>query len=77
MIDTMPDFLPLVPELILAGGAMLMLMAGVFLGAGTSRMVNAWCVLVLVAAGVGLIAVPAGRHVLFEAASCSTTSRAS
>jgi NADH-quinone oxidoreductase subunit N len=66
MIDTMPDFLLLVPELVLAGGAMLMLMAGVFLGAGTSRMVNAWCVLVLVAAGVALIAVPAGRHVLFD-----------
>jgi len=66
MITDMPDFLPLAPEFVLAGGAMLMLMAGVFLGAGTSRMVNAWCVLLLVAAGLALIAVPAGRHVLFD-----------
>jgi NADH-quinone oxidoreductase subunit N len=66
MITDMPDFLPLVPEFVLAGGAMLMLMSGVFLGAGTSRMVNAWCVLLLVAAGLALIAVPAGRHVLFD-----------
>jgi NADH-quinone oxidoreductase subunit N len=61
-----PDLSLVAPEIVLAAGSMLMLMAGVFIGAGSSRMVNAWCVLVLVAAAAALIAVPSGSHVLFS-----------
>ena len=66
MIASFPDLVPAIPELVLACGAMLMLMFGVFLGERSSRFVNSWCVLVLVAAAAALIAVPAGQHSLFS-----------
>jgi NADH-quinone oxidoreductase subunit N len=60
--------LPVLPELVLAFGAMLMLMIGVSI-AQTERsaaIVNAWCVAILVAAAwVLLMWVPAGRTELF------------
>jgi NADH-quinone oxidoreductase subunit N len=62
----MIELTPAIPEIVLACGAMLMLMFGVFMGERSSRFVNAWCVLVLVAAAVGLIAVPVGQHALFS-----------
>ena len=61
-----PDLHLVAPEIVLAGGSLLMLMLGVFIGAGSSRMVNAWCVLVLIGAAAALIALPPGRHVLFS-----------
>jgi NADH-quinone oxidoreductase subunit N len=62
----MIELTPAIPEIVLACGAMLMLMFGVFMGERSSRFVNSWCVLVLVAAAVGLIAVPVGQHALFS-----------
>jgi len=59
------DLLPVLPELVLAFGAMLMLMVGVALGERSGRVVNSWCVLVLVAAGAAMLWVPAGSHSLF------------
>ena len=60
--------MPVLPELILACGAMLMLMIGVCI-AQTERsasIVNAWCVAILLAAAwVLLMWVPAGRTELF------------
>jgi NADH-quinone oxidoreductase subunit N len=60
------DLSPVLPEVVLACGAMLMLMAGVYMGARSSRVVNSWCVLVLVAAAVALILTPQGRLVSFS-----------
>jgi NADH-quinone oxidoreductase subunit N len=60
------DLSPVLPEVVLACGAMLMLMAGVYMGARSSRLVNSWCVLVLVAAAVALILTPQGRLVSFS-----------
>jgi NADH-quinone oxidoreductase subunit N len=62
----MIELAPAIPEVVLACGAMLMLMFGVFLGERSSRFVNSWCVLVLVAAAAALIAVPVGQHALFS-----------
>jgi NADH:ubiquinone oxidoreductase subunit 2 (subunit N) len=47
-------YMPLLPEIVLAVGAMLMLMAGAVLGERSGRLVNLWCVLVLVAAAVAM-----------------------
>ena len=59
------DLSPVMPEVVLACGAMLMLMAGVFMRAGSSRVVNSWCVLVLIVAAIALIMTPQGRLVSF------------
>ena len=59
-------YMPLLPEIVLAVGAMLMLMAGAVLGDRSGRFVNLWCVLVLVAAAVAMHWVPAGRLSLFD-----------
>jgi NADH-quinone oxidoreductase subunit N len=56
----------MLPEIVLACGAMLMLMFGVFMGERSGRIVNSWCVLVLVAAAAALIASPPGQHALFS-----------
>jgi len=59
------DLSPVMPEVVLACGAMLMLMAGVFMRVGSSRVVNSWCVLVLIVAAIALIMTPQGRLVSF------------
>jgi len=59
------DLMPLLPELILACGAMLMLMVGVMIGERSSAMVNGWCVIILVAAGAALVWVSPGPHSMF------------
>jgi len=59
------DLSPVMPEVVLACGAMLMLMAGVFMRVGSSRVVNSWCVLVLIVAAIALIMTPQGRLVNF------------
>jgi NADH-quinone oxidoreductase subunit N len=62
---TLQDLMPLLPELILACGAMLMLMVGVMIGERSSAMVNGWCVIILVAAGTALVWVSPGPHSMF------------
>ncbi|HEX9070766.1 MAG TPA: NADH-quinone oxidoreductase subunit NuoN [Pseudolabrys sp.] len=59
------DLMPLLPELVLACGAMLMLMVGVMIGERSSAFVNSWCVIVLVAVGAALAWVPPGPHAMF------------
>jgi NADH-quinone oxidoreductase subunit N len=66
MIAGFPDLMPALPEIVLACGAMLMLMLGVFVGERSGRFVNSLCILVLVAAAAALIAVPVGQHALFS-----------
>ncbi|MGA7530546.1 MAG: NADH-quinone oxidoreductase subunit NuoN [Pseudolabrys sp.] len=64
-LSALHDLMPLLPELILACGAMLMLMFGAFIGERSAAMVNGWCVVVLVLAGVALVWLPPGPHVMF------------
>ncbi len=62
---TLLELAPLLPELVLSCGAMLMLMTGVVIGERSSAMVNTWCVVVLVLAGAALAWVPSGAHAMF------------
>jgi NADH-quinone oxidoreductase subunit N len=64
-LSALHDLMPLLPELTLASGAMLMLMLGAFIGERSAAMVNGWCVVVLVLAGVALVWLPPGPHVMF------------
>ncbi len=59
--------MPLVPELVLAVGAMVMLMFGVSVGQGPrgAAIVNAFCIAILLLAGFAVAAMPPGRMSLF------------
>ena len=60
------DLMPLLPEIILACGAVIVLMGGVIEGERSAPAVNGWCIGVLVLVAYAIIAwVPAGRFVLF------------
>ena len=56
---------PLAPELALGVGAMLLLMLGAYSGERSAADINGSAVLLLAAAGLVLLLVPAGRYVLF------------
>jgi NADH-quinone oxidoreductase subunit N len=60
-----PGLMPVLPEIALAIGAMLMLMLGVFGSERNGAVVNGLCVLVLVLVALIVLAIPPGRHVLF------------
>src|SRR5215510_16152228 len=64
-LRALQDLMPLLPELVLACGAMLMLMAGVMIGERSAAMINGWCVLVLVLAGAALLWLPHGTQPMF------------
>jgi len=59
------DLMPIVPELLLACGAMLMLMVGVLFGERSAASVNGWCVIILLVVGGAVVWVPAGPHAMF------------
>jgi hypothetical protein len=65
-LPALHDLIPLLPELVLACGAMLMLMLGVAIGERSSAVVNGFCFIVLLLAGAALSSVPAGTHTMFE-----------
>jgi NADH-quinone oxidoreductase subunit N len=60
-----PWLLPALPELMLAAGAMLLLMAGVFRSGKASRGIDWTAILLLVATGAVVVWLPAGRLVTF------------
>ncbi len=62
---TARDLLPLLPELLLGGGAMLMLMVGAFSGERSANVVNGWSIVILVVVAGFLLSLPAGKYVLF------------
>jgi len=64
-LPALQDLLPLLPELILACGAMLMLMIGAMIGERSSAVVNGWCVVILALAAAALLWLPRGPHVMF------------
>jgi len=57
--------MPILPEIILACGAMLVLMAGAFSGERSGAVVNGWCIIILLVAAGFLLSLPAGRYTLF------------
>jgi NADH-quinone oxidoreductase subunit N len=61
----LPALLPALPELLLAAGAMLLLMVGVFRGEGAAKEIDAAAVLLLIVAGVVIAWLPSGRLVTF------------
>ena len=61
-------YLPLVPELALAIGAMVLLMLGVVSGERSARTVNGLSVWLLAGIAVLVLMLPGGRHSLFEGA---------
>jgi NADH-quinone oxidoreductase subunit N len=65
-LTTIRDLLPVLPEIALACGAMLMLMVGAFAGERSARIVNGWSVIILIAVAGLLLWLPAGRLVLFN-----------
>ena len=60
--------LPILPELTMACGAMLLLLIGVSVPQTerSARIVNGWCIAVMALAGYAIVLLPAGRHALFE-----------
>jgi NADH-quinone oxidoreductase subunit N len=60
-----PALLPALPELVLAAGAMLLLMFGAFRGERSATAVSWLSILLLVAAGVIVVMLPAGKLVTF------------
>ncbi len=64
-IPALQELMPFLPELVLACGAMLMLMAGVMAGERSSAIVNGWCVIIVLLAGAGIVVIPPGTHAMF------------
>jgi NADH-quinone oxidoreductase subunit N len=62
------SYLPLAPELLLAVGALVLLMLGVTSGERSARFVNGLSVWLLIAVAAVVMLVPGGRHSLFEGA---------
>src|SRR6185437_12456331 len=58
--------MPVLPEIVLAVGAMLMLMMGVTIGERSARLVNSVSILILIAVAFLICWLPAGRQVLFN-----------
>ncbi|HEX3858866.1 MAG TPA: NADH-quinone oxidoreductase subunit NuoN [Pseudolabrys sp.] len=58
-------FAPVLPEIVLAGGAMLMLMAGVMIGEKSAALVNGLSIGVLALVAACIVMMPAGRTLMF------------
>ncbi|WP_114391799.1 NADH-quinone oxidoreductase subunit NuoN [Oleisolibacter albus] len=65
-MQTLPDLLPALPEIVLACAGMALLMIGVFRGEGSLRLVSWLAVAALVVVGVLLVQGPAERAVTFS-----------
>jgi len=57
---------PIFPEIVLAIGAMALLMLAVFAGERSARFVNTLCILLLIGIGALIVWLPAGRATLFD-----------
>src|SRR4030088_589465 len=60
-----PTLLPALPEIVLAVGAMVLLMVGAFRGEQTSKSIDGAAILLLVLTGVIVVWLPAGKLVAF------------
>src|SRR4029079_1325609 len=59
------QLLPVLPELVLAVGAMVLLMLGAYRGEGTTRLVTTLAVVLLVVTASWLLMLPAGKLTTF------------
>src|ERR1700751_2048063 len=59
------QLLPVLPELVLAAGAMMLLMLGAYRGQETTRAVNGLSIVLLVVTGVLELMLPAGKLTTF------------
>jgi NADH-quinone oxidoreductase subunit N len=66
MMTPVASILPLLPELLLALGAMALLMLGAFRGEDSYATVNRVSIALLVLAALAVIAIPSGSHILFD-----------
>ena len=57
---------PIFPEIVLAIGAMALLMLAAFAGERSARFVNTLCILLLIGIGALVVGLPAGRTTLFD-----------
>jgi len=64
-LTTLNAYAPLLPELILACGAILMLMFGAFAGERSSSFVNGVSILILIVAGAAVVLLPGGKTTMF------------
>jgi len=64
-LTTLNAYAPVLPEIILACGAMLMLMFGAFAGERSANFVNGVSILILIAAGAAVVWLPGGKTALF------------
>jgi NADH-quinone oxidoreductase subunit N len=60
-----PELLPALPEIVLAAGAMLLLLAGVFRGGRAMNAIDGSAILLLIATAATLVWLPAGKLVTF------------
>ena len=65
VLPHLQGYLPVLPEIALALGAMALLMIGAGLGERSAALVNSMAVLLLIGVGVLIVWLPGGRHVLF------------
>src|SRR6266436_5380355 len=61
----LPALLPVLPEILLAVGAMLLLMVGAFRGEATANAIDVAAVLLLIVAGFTIVWLPSGTLVTF------------
>jgi NADH-quinone oxidoreductase subunit N len=66
VLPHLQTYLPVLPEIVLAVGAMFLLMAGVGLGERSAALINSMSILLLIGVAILVLWVPAGRHVLFN-----------
>ncbi len=66
MTFPMPDLIPAIPELILAVGALTLLMVGAFGGERSNFTVSVLAIILLVVASAAVVMLPAGRLVTFN-----------
>src|SRR5215813_10873125 len=59
------QLLPVLPELVLAVGAMVLLMLGAYRGEGTTRLVTTLAICLLIVTGVLVLTLPAGKLTTF------------
>ena len=65
-IPSLQSLQPLLPEIVLAIGALALLMLSVFAGERSARFVNSLCILLLIGIGALIVWLPAGRVTLFD-----------
>jgi NADH-quinone oxidoreductase subunit N len=64
-LTQLSGFAPVLPEIVLAGGAMLMLMAGVMIGEKSAALINSVSIGVLAVVAACIVMMPAGRTTMF------------